>query len=382
MDKFYSAAERKRVESHPQGVKYIKDVGKVYTIPEERRARLAEVQEKYAFRANDYYLSLIDWNDPKDPIMRIVIPDEDELIEDGILDPSDEASITVAPGCEHKYSNTALLLCNDICGSFCRFCFRKRLFIHGNDEAKKDVSPGIEYIRNHPEIDNVLLTGGDPLLLSTKKLRTIVEQVMSIPHVKVLRIGSKMPAFNPYRITDDPELDALLREVNENDCQVYIMAHFNHSRELTEEATEAIWHLRRAGCRVHNQTPLLAGINDNPDVLCALANRLSYIGVTPYYLFQNRPIAGNKAFKVPLMRGSRIFEQAKRRMSGVAKMQRYVMSHRLGKVEIVGVENGRIYLRFHQSKFPENEGRFFSCPVNEDAYWLDDLDLPQDIRQF
>ena len=383
MDKFNSAEERggeKRTASPLAGVKYVKDVAAVTKVPEAERKRLAAVQEKYAFRANDYYLSLIDWNDPEDPIRRIIIPDEEEMIEDGILDPSDEESITVAPGCEHKYSNTALLLCNDICGSFCRFCFRKRLFMHGNDEVKRDVSPGVEYIESHPEIDNVLLTGGDPLLLSTKKLRTIVDQVMTIPHVKVLRIGTKMPAFNPYRITDDPDLDELLRVVNENDCQVYIMAHFNHPRELTDEAIEAIWRLRNAGCRVHNQTPLLAGINDDPDVICTLANRMSYAGVTPYYLFQNRPIEGNAAFKVPIVRGWRIFSDSRRGMSGVAKMMRYVMSHRLGKIEILAVDGGKVYMKFHQSKYPENADKFFACEAREDAYWLDDFELPDGIR--
>ncbi len=379
MDKFFKAEERERANPLT-GVKYVKDVCAVPKVQGEEREVLSEVQDKYAFRANDYYLSLIDWNDPDDPIRKIVIPSEEELIDDGVLDPSDEASITVAPGCEHKYSNTALLLCNDICGSFCRFCFRKRLFIHGNDETRRDVAPGIEYISAHPEIDNVLLTGGDPLLLSTKKLRTIVDQIMSIPHVKVLRIGTKMPAFNPFRITDDPDLDELFRTVNENDCQIYIMAHFNHPRELTEDAIEAIWRLRNAGCRVHNQTPLLAGINDDPEILCTLANRMSYSGVTPYYLFQNRPIAGNMAFKVPIVKGIRVFSEAKRHMSGVAKVMRFVMSHALSKIEIMAAEGGMIYMRFHQSKYPENHDRFFACPAREDAYWLDDLEIPEEVR--
>src|SRR5690606_32856344 len=122
------------------------------------------------------------------------------------LDASNEAAVTVEKGVQHKYRDTALLLCNEVCGAYCRYCFRKRLFMDGNDEVSIDVSRGIEYIRQHPEINNVLLTGGDPLLMATRRLREILARLREIPHVKIIRIGTKMPAFNPWRVLDDPEL--------------------------------------------------------------------------------------------------------------------------------------------------------------------------------
>ena len=360
-------------------VKYVSDVSSLNKLPPDKIPALKMVQEIYPFRANDYYLSLIDWSDRRDPIRRRIVPCEAEMLQGGHLDPSDEKSITVAPGCEHKYANTAVLLCNDICGGFCRFCFRKRLFQHGNDDSRRDISPGLAYISEHPEIDNVLLSGGDPLLLSTPRLEGILSRITAIQHVQIIRIGTKMPAFNPFRITDDPELLDLLNEVNGANCQIYMMVHFNHPREVTEEAVEAIWRLREAGCRVHNQTPLLAGINDDPDVIRELANRLSYVGVTPYYIFQNRPVIGNAAFKVPIMKGIEIIERAKEGMSGLAKTLRYAMSHKLGKIEILGVECGRIYMKFHQCRFAENAGRLFSCPADETGCWLDDFERPPDL---
>ena len=119
------------------------------------------------FRANDYYLNLIDWDDPSDPIRQLIIPRQEELNEWGKLDASNEESITVARGVQHKYVDTVLLLCNEVCGAYCRYCFRKRLFMDVIDEVTNDVTEGIEYIRQHPEVNNVLLTGGDPLLMST-----------------------------------------------------------------------------------------------------------------------------------------------------------------------------------------------------------------------
>ncbi|MCA9730456.1 MAG: 4Fe-4S cluster-binding domain-containing protein, partial [Candidatus Eisenbacteria bacterium] len=164
------------------------------------KAALAPVQQQFAFRANDYYLELIDWDDPADPIRQLVIPRVEELSPWGELDASNEQAVTVARGVQHKYSDTALLLCNEVCGAYCRYCFRKRLFMDGNDEVTNDVSAGLQYIARHPEISNVLLTGGDPLLMSPRKLREILSQLRRIPHVQIIRLGSKMPAFDPWRI--------------------------------------------------------------------------------------------------------------------------------------------------------------------------------------
>ncbi len=192
--------------------KYIRKIDKVDGLSAKEKVSLSKVADKFQFRANEYYLSLINFDDPKDPIRRIIIPDIDELTDWGTLDASFEDTYTKAPGLQHKYTPTALLLVNDTCGGFCRFCFRKRLFIGDNDEVVRDVSEGIKYIQKHTEITNVLLTGGDPLLLSTTKLENVIKKVREIDHVKIIRIGTKMPAFFPMRITQDPTLLEMLRK--------------------------------------------------------------------------------------------------------------------------------------------------------------------------
>ena len=193
-------------------VRYIRDISKIPNIPAEEQAKLERVTNKYVFRANDYYLSLIDWSDPNDPIRRLIIPREEELSDWGELDASDERAVTVTRGVQHKYTHTVLLLCNELCGSYCRYCFRKRLFMDENDEVINDVSEGLAYIAEHPAVTNVLLTGGDPLLMSTRRLVGIFEALRAIPHVKIIRIGSKMPAFDPWRILADRGLQEAFSE--------------------------------------------------------------------------------------------------------------------------------------------------------------------------
>jgi KamA family protein len=357
----------------PRKVRYVTRVSKLPQVPEHERARLAEVERKYVFRATDYYLELIDWNDPHDPIKQLVIPRSEELSGWGRLDASNEASVTVARGVQHKYADTALLLCNEVCGAYCRYCFRKRLFMDGNDEVSLDVSEGIAYIREHEEITNVLLTGGDPLLMAPRKLLSIIEQVRAIPHVRIIRIGSKMPAFNPYVILDKPELVEGLSKLTGPGTRIYLMAHFDHPRELTPAAVEALDRVMRAGVITVNQCPLIKGVNDSVETLTELYRQLSFIGVPPYYLFQGRPTEGNEPFEVPLARGFRIFEEARQRVSGLAARARMCMSHESGKVEILAMDSSRFYMRYHRAKDPANAGRFLIFRRDDRAFWLDQL---------
>ncbi len=353
---------------------YRTDIRRIDQLSEQERERLAPVTDEYVFRVSDYYLSLIDWEDPADPIRRIVIPSEGELAEYGRLDPSDEASNYVAKGCQHKYTTTALLLVSDVCGAYCRFCFRKRLFKEDvESEVSLDVSEGLSYIAAHPEINNVLLTGGDPLVLSATRLDKILTALRAIDHVKIIRLGSKMLAFDPMRIAGDPKLLDVLSQHTRADARIYVMAHFNHPRELTEQALACVSALQKAGVITINQTPLLRGVNDDPAVLAELLDRLSWAGVTPYYLFQNRPVAGNAAFVVPLREGYEIVEAAKARTSGLGKRVKYVMSHASGKIEVLAVQRDRIYLKYHQSRQPEDQGRFMIMRLPKGAGWFDDL---------
>lgn len=354
--------------------RYITQIERIDQLTAEEKDKLKQITDQYVFRVNDYYLNLIDWNDPNDPIRKLVIPNEGELAEYGSWDASDEGTNYVVPGCQHKYTKTALMLVSEVCGAYCRYCFRKRLFRNDMEEKETmtDITPGLEYIRNTPEIDNVLLTGGDSLILGTRRLRTIIESLRAIDHVKIIRMGSKLTAFNPMRIYEDKELLQLIRENSSPEKRIYIMSHITHPREITAETKKAFDALHDAGAIVVNQTPVVKGINDDPDVLGELLNKLSWAGVTPYYFFINRPVAGNSDFVLPLKEVYRIVEGAKAKTSGVGKTVRLSMSHASGKIEILAIENGKAYLKYHQSR----EGKYgdfmvLDCP--DDAAWFEDL---------
>lgn len=352
--------------------RYINKLDQVQGLSDKERQQLQPVAEKFAFRTNDYYQSLIDWNDPEDPIRRIVMPDIQELDEFGEMDASAEHSYTVRKGLEHKYGDTALLLVNNVCGAYCRFCFRKRLFTDGNDEVTNDITDAVAYIAEHPEINNVLLSGGDPLIMSTGKLSKIIKQLRDIPHVRIIRIGTKMTAFDPYRILNDPSLLEMLSEYSLPDRKIFVMAHFNHPRELTEPALKGLQLLQKAGAITVNQSPLIAGVNDKPEIIAELFGRLSFNGVVPYYLFLCRPTSGNEPYMVPVERGLEIFEEARRRLAGLAKNARLCMSHRTGKVEVLGKMNNKVVFRYHRAPNPLDCGRVMVFDSNPTAGWLDD----------
>ncbi|MEE8268235.1 MAG: KamA family radical SAM protein, partial [Gemmatimonadales bacterium] len=330
-------------------VKYITRLDQLERLTAAERRRLGPVADRYAFRLNEYYEKLINWDDPNDPLRRLVVPHEQELLEWGRLDASEEASYTPVRGCQHKYSDTALLLVNEVCGAYCRYCFRKRLFMNDNDDASTDYSAGLSYIAEHEEITNVLLTGGDPLIMSSRRLGQILSDVSAVPHVRIIRIGSKMVAFNPFRVLDDPELLQLIREHCESGTQIYIMNHFDHPRELTTEARLALQLLLKAGAQIVNQCPIIKGVNDRPQTFAALFRELSFIGCPPYYVFQGRPTAGNAPYELPIVEGYRIFTEANRLVSGLAKRARFAMSHATGKIEICGLDDRYIYMRYHRA---------------------------------
>jgi len=355
-------------------VKFVRRVDQVRGIPEEELRKLEKVAKQYVFRANDYYLELIDWSDPQDPIRQLIIPRLEELSDWGRLDASNEAAVTVGPGVQHKYRDTVLLLCTEVCGAYCRYCFRKRLFMDDNEETTNDLSAGLAYIAAHPEVTNVLLTGGDPLIMSTRKLRDIFEGLRAIPHVRIIRIGTKMPAFNPFRILQDRELQDLFREHSRPGKRIYLMAHFDHPRELTPEARAGLARYIACGAICVNQCPLIQGVNDDPGVLAELYRTLSWCGCQPYYLFQGRPTAGNEPYEVPIVRGWEIYQEALSRVSGLAARPRFVMSHATGKIEIAGVDERHIYLRYHRAKDPADYGRMIVCRRDDQAYWYDQLE--------
>ncbi|RUS46871.1 KamA family radical SAM protein [Cohnella sp. AR92] len=352
--------------------KYLMNIDRIERIPESEREQLKRITEKFVFRVNDYYLDLIDWNDPHDPIRKLVIPNAEELGEYGRWDASDEDTNYVVPGCQHKYGTTALLIVSEVCGAYCRYCFRKRLFRNDVKEAVSDIEPGLRYIAQRKEINNVLLTGGDSLILGTPRIRMILERLREIDHVKIIRMGSKIPVFNPMRIYEDEELLDAIRTYSSPEKRIYVMAHINHPREITKEAVKGFEALHNAGAIVVNQTPVLRGINDDPAVLGELLDKLSWAGVTPYYFFVNRPVAGNKAFVLPLREVYEIVEKAKALTSGLGKRVRLSMSHTSGKIEILAIDGGKAYLKYHQSR-DNRYGMFMTLDCPDDAAWFDDL---------
>jgi len=355
--------------------KYITSISELDNLvglaPKERE-KMETVTELFPFRSNEYYLSLIDWKDGHDPLKKIVIPDSRELKTGGSADPSCEKNYTKQPGLQHKYDQTGLLLLTDVCGGICRFCFRKRLFMSCERETVKDVSDNIEYIREHKEITNVLLTGGDPLTLDTRHLESVLREIRDIPHVNIIRIGSKMLAYNPYRILNDPNLLAILARYSTPEKRIYLMAHFNHPRELTAVSREAAEALRHAGVIVVNQTPILNGINDNPETLTTLFRQVSFAGISPYYVFQCRPTTGNQFFQVPVEQSYEILQKSWQACSGLAKRARFIMSHATGKIEVVGKTADHVFMRYHQAADSANIGKFMVFRKNPVARWFDD----------
>jgi lysine 2,3-aminomutase len=354
---------------------HVTDIEKLPHLSQAERVRLRPVTDRFAFRATRYYLNLIDWTDPQDPIRRLIVPTPSELRQWGQLDPSRESAVTVAPGVQHKYTSTALILATPMCMGFCRYCFRKRLFMDGfrEKETVNDFSEAIRYIAAHPEVSNVLVTGGDPMVLSTRRLGSLLRKLREIDHVRIIRLGTKTPAFNPYRFLDDERLFDVLSEHSHPDRRLYVICHFDHPRELTPQARMVINRLIRSGVICVNQTPISRGINDNAEVMAQLMNELSYMGVPQYYFFQCRPTMGNHPYAVPIVEGYFLVERAKTLCSGLAKRLRLVMSHESGKVEVAGVDRRHVYLKYHRAKEPGDDHRFVVCHRNDNAYWLDEL---------
>ena len=355
-------------------IKYISNIDRLDGIPESEKASLKEVTQQYIFRSNNYYLSLIDWTDPSDPIRRLIIPDPKELDDWGYIDPSMEDQYTVLPGLQHKYDSTALLLVSKVCGGICRYCFRKRLFLGRQSDILRDFPAALGYIQSHKEITNVLLTGGDPLMLSTVKLERFIKALFAVDHIRIVRIGTKLLSFNPFRVTKDPSLVEMIKRFNEMGRKIYIVTHFSHVREFTSEAARAVALLQSVGAVLINQSPLIRGVNDNPEQLAELFRALAFAGVPPYYVFQCRPAIGNRTYAVPIEEGYEIFEKAKAMVSGLAKRARFVMSHATGKLEIVGKTEELMFFKYHRAARNEDSGRFLVMVRNPQAYWFDDYE--------
>jgi KamA family protein len=241
------------------------------------------------------------------------------------------------------------------------------------EEIVKRFEDAVEYIEKHREINNVLISGGDPLVLSNEVIERFLETLTKIDHLSFIRFGSRIPVTLPSRL-GDPELLALFKKYSQVDRRLYVVTQFNHPREITPQSIRGVNNLLKAGVIVSNQTVLLRGVNNNPKTLATLMNGLVSIGVTPYYVFQCRPVTRVKHhFQVPICQGIRIVEKTKANCNGLSKRFKFVMSHKTGKIEILGIMNGEIFFKYHEAKNRENLGVMFKRRVDEKAGWLDDF---------
>lgn len=306
-------------------------------------------------------------------LKHIVEPSLMEFQSTGTLDTSGEHDNTVVPGLQHKYAQTGLLLVADRCASYCRYCFRKRIVGKKSEEIAPDYARVAEYIRRHPEMNNVLLSGGDPFVLSTSKLHAIMDHLLTVPTLTSIRFGTKMVAFFPPRFAD-PELPGLFERIASAGKTPVIVCHFDHVGEISEEAERNIRRLREVGVQFLNQSVLLSKVNDDAEIFAATFAKCHTIGVRPYYLFQGRPVKGASHFQVPLRRGVEIVRGINQRLSGIQKTFKYIMSHYTGKIEILDLgDDNRLYMRYHQNKQAEKIGKIFSRRYIEGACWLDEL---------
>ena len=272
---------------------------------------LVAVAAQYPMRITPYYLRLIE--QVGDPIWKQCVPDLRELAEDGLRDPLAEEDHSPVPAVIHRYPDRVIFYVSGSCASYCRFCTRKRKVGCAESALSfRELREGIDYIAANPQIRDVIFSGGDPLLLPDPVLQDLLARVYAIPHVEIIRLGTRVPVTLPERITD--RLCAMLKKFQ----PLYLNTHFNHPRELTKQATEACARLVDAGIVLGNQTVLLRGINDQPEIIGELFRGLLKMRVRPYYLHQMDLTRGTGHFRTPVKTGMEIMQSLRGPVSGLA----------------------------------------------------------------
>ena len=283
------------------------------TPPEE--ARLKNVTDTYHFMIAPYWMSLIDPNDPNDPIRLQSVPSgkEMEVTSYGEADSLDEKEDSPVPGLTHRYPNRVLMYTTNICSMYCRFCTRKREWIDGDfQKSRQELDAMLDYIERTEVVRDVICSGGDPLMLSPVKLDYILQRLKAIPHVEMVRIGTRVPTTLPQKIT--PELIDIL----ERGKKVWVQTHFNHPREVTPTAAAACMRLLRAGVCLNNHSVLMRGVNDDPHIMMDLLHKLTAAKIRPYYIFHCDQIKGAEYFRTTIAKGLEIMEHLRGHTSGLA----------------------------------------------------------------
>ena len=286
----------------------------LHLTPEER-AGCNLTKNKLALAITPYFFNLIDPNDPNDPLRKQVVPRVNEIhvSPEEYLDPLGEEIDKATEGIVHRYPDRVLFLVTDRCAAYCRYCTRSRLVSNAQDyNFHPQLESGIDYIRSHPEIRDVLLSGGDPLLLSDSKLNYLLHELREIPHVEFIRIGSRIPVFLPQRIT--PELCEIFKKHG----PVWLNIHTNHPNECSVELHDACQQLAFAGVPLGNQSVLIKGVNDDADTMKSLIHRLLMMRVRPYYLYQCDLINGSSHLRTNVRKGIEIIRALRGNTTGYA----------------------------------------------------------------
>jgi lysine 2,3-aminomutase len=293
----------------------VEQLAQLIPLSTEEQTQLRLVAMRYPLSVTPYYLSLINPDDPDDPIRKQAIPSPMEMTMGsmGLEDPLDEKKDTVVPGLVHRYPDRVLLVLTDICPMFCRHCTRKREWRNGGwVRSSAEVEAMLDYISQHKAVRDIILSGGDPLTLSTRHLEDIISRLRKIKHVEIIRIGTRFPVVLPQRI--DNELCSMLARHG----PIWLNTHFNHVREITPEAAQACDRLLRSGVPVNNQSVLLRGVNDSVEDQTRLCHALLRIKVRPYYLFQCDEVQGTEHLRTPVEAGLKIIEGMRGHTSGLA----------------------------------------------------------------
>src|SRR3990172_806957 len=319
----------------------------------EEQAQLRWVTMRSPLAITPHYLSLIDPSDPDDPVRKQAVPSilEISMGKMGAEDPLAEKEDSVVPGLVHRYSDRALMVLTDICPMLCRHCTRKREWRHGGWVRTDDeIEAMLGYLRRNEKVRDVIISGGDPLTLSTQHLESIIARVRAIKHVEIIRIGTRFPVVLPQRI--DKELCDMLSKYG----PIWLNTHFNHPNEITPESAAAIDRLLRSGVPVNNQSVLLRGVNDSLEAQLQLCQGLLKVKVRPYYLFQCDEVQGTEHLRTPVEVGIKIMEGMRGHTSGFAIPNFVVdLSHGGGKVPlqpnyIVSQTEGELVLKNYQGR--------------------------------
>ena len=297
------------------GISTIEHLEKVVTLSNAERENVKKALGKFTMEITPYYAALMDPNDADDPVRMQSVPRIDEMFDDpsDLDDPLHEDVDSPVPGLTHRYPDRVLLLITNICSMNCRHCTRRRLVGDTDVDMPDDnVAKAIEYIRQHSEVRDVLISGGDPLVVSDARLESIISRIRAIEHVEIIRIGTRTPVVMPMRITD--ELVTMLKKYH----PIYVNTHFNHAKEITQEAKAALAKLADAGIQLGNQSVLLKGLNDTPEIMKQLVHKLLTVRVKPYYIYQCDLSMGISHFRTTIAKGIEIMESLRGHTTGMA----------------------------------------------------------------